>query len=116
LSGGAVTGERPRECIQTNCGAPASGIVAARLGDDGYLELLDRAHASGLVTDLERRQQRLVHLHVRRVRHERPPQPGDPGYLEHLLALGEQGQLTVDDWHRLSSEHERIVRAREARS
>jgi hypothetical protein len=41
------------------------------------------------------------------------PRPGDPGYLEHLLALGEQNLLTTDEWFELSAEHERIVRGRE---
>jgi hypothetical protein len=36
------------------------------VGDDGYLELLDRAHAGGFVTDLERRERRLLHLTIRR--------------------------------------------------
>jgi hypothetical protein len=35
------------------------------VGDDGYLELLDRAHAAGHVTDQERRERRLVHLKIR---------------------------------------------------
>jgi KaiC/GvpD/RAD55 family RecA-like ATPase len=38
--------------------------------------------------------------------------PGDPGFLEHLLELGEQGQLTTNEWFELSAGHERIVKGR----
>jgi uncharacterized protein DUF3631 len=35
------------------------------VGDDGYLELLDRVHANGQLTDLERRQRRRLHFTIR---------------------------------------------------
>jgi hypothetical protein len=44
-------------------GRPGRPVV---VGDDAYLELLDRAHTGGYVTDRERRQRRLVHLAIRR--------------------------------------------------
>jgi len=44
-------------------GRPGRPVV---IGDDGYLELLDRALAGGFVTGRERRQRRLLHLAIRR--------------------------------------------------
>jgi hypothetical protein len=43
---------------------------------------------------------------------EPTPRPGESDYLEYLLALGEQGLITTDQWFELSAEHERIVRGR----
>jgi KaiC/GvpD/RAD55 family RecA-like ATPase len=51
--------------------------------------------------------------HETEKRDDATPQPGDSGYLEHLLAFGEQGLLTEAEWFELSAEHERIVREHE---
>ena len=86
----------------------------AGLGDDEYLELLDHVHAAGLVTDLERRQVRLVHLHLRRV-HREHPQPGDPGYMVWLETAFDAGQVDVTEATELLYRHDQIVRDRRAR-
>jgi hypothetical protein len=78
------------------------------IGDPGYLEALDRAHAAGHVTDRERRQRRLVHLHLRRVRHGRP-QPGDGDFLWYLSVEYAAGRLTVAEGEELLREHDRVV-------
>jgi hypothetical protein len=63
-----------RRCL--TCEPPASpGEVVSEewvrplvvVGDDGYLGLLDRAHANGHVTDQERRERRKLHFTLRRL-------------------------------------------------
>jgi hypothetical protein len=84
------------------------------IGDPDYLEALDHAHTAGHITDRERRHQRLVHLHVRRVRHGRP-QPGDPDYIEWLEVEYDAGRVDVTRATRLLYVHDEIVRDRRTR-
>jgi hypothetical protein len=44
-------------------GSPGRPVV---IGDDDYVELLDRALAGGFITEQERRQRRLLHFAIRR--------------------------------------------------
>ena len=66
LSSETPTGHVSRSTVGTPAdlsGRPGRPLV---VGDEAYLDLLDRAHAGGFVLDRERRQRRLVHLAIRR--------------------------------------------------
>jgi putative DNA primase/helicase len=49
-------------------GGQGSSALLFQLGDDGYLDVLERAYATGHITEQERREARLVHLAVFRAR------------------------------------------------
>jgi AAA domain len=49
-------------------GGGTTGGTVCVVGDDGYLELLDRALANRMITEKERRQRRLIHLTIRGAR------------------------------------------------
>jgi hypothetical protein len=75
------------------------------IGDPGYLELLDHVHAAGQVTDRERRERRLIHLHLRRVRRERPF-PGDDGYVQWLEGEFDAGRVDGEQATELLHQHQ----------
>jgi hypothetical protein len=111
-----------QRCVQTGCGAArvpgafycaAHGGVAARLGDDRYLELLDQAHHGGHITDRERRQRRLLHLSIRGAATAHAA-PGGDGYLWQLTCEYAAGRITVAQGEELLREHDQAVADREA--
>jgi hypothetical protein len=53
----------PNSPNSPNPNHPKAPIIV--VGDDGYLELLDRAHRNGHVTDRERRERRRLHFTIR---------------------------------------------------
>ena len=65
-----VTGVTPKSASQAegnarNAGNAQTPATAPIIGDQAYLDLLDRAHTSGHVTDRERRKRRRIHFAIR---------------------------------------------------